>query len=212
MGILWHSMGWERGWNSLPLDRQGEAHTVVGHVEDGVIFLQENISQDPEGLPVLRGQVGDLDAQGAVAIALQEGTEGGQRLQKGTGGAWLLPSSWNCQHGSHTDHTWVSHGSYMDNVWITYGSHMDHTWITHRSYMDYTRIPAWISMDHTEITYRSHVEHTWITHGSRWIPAWIPRGSHTDHTWIPRGSHTDPTQIPHGSQHESHMDSTLIPA
>lgn len=54
----------------VPLGRQGEAHAVVGHVKDGVIFPEENVSQDPEGLPVQGGQVGDLDAQGAVAIAL----------------------------------------------------------------------------------------------------------------------------------------------
>lgn len=201
MGILWHSMGWERGWNSLPLDRQGEAHTVVGHVEDGVIFLQENISQDPEGLPVLRGQVGDLDAQGAVAIALQEGTQGGQRLQKGTGGAWLLPLSWNCQHGSHTDHTWVSHGSYMDNVWITYGSHMDHTQILHGLHTDPSVDLNGSHMDHIQIPRGTHMDHTWIPMDPSMDPTWIPHGSHVDHTQILHRSHTDPsmnpTWIPH---------------
>lgn len=196
MGILWHSMGWERGWNSLPLDRQGEAHTVVGHVEDGVIFLQENISQDPEGLPVLRGQVGDLDAQGAVAIALQEGTEGGQRLQKGTGGAWLLPSSWNCQHGSHTDHTWISHGSYMDNIWLTYGSHMDHTQILHGLHTDPSVDLNGSHRDHIQIPCGTHMDHTWIPMDPSMDPTWIPHGSHMDPTWITHRSYTDPTRIP----------------
>lgn len=71
-------------WISLPppLRRWGEADTVVRHVEDGVILLEEDVTQNPERLPVLGGQVGGLDPKGAVTIALQGGITGSQGLGK----------------------------------------------------------------------------------------------------------------------------------
>lgn len=65
-------------WISLPppLRRWGEADAVFRHVEDGVILLEEDVTQNPERLPVLGAQVGGLDAKGAVTIALQRGNNG----------------------------------------------------------------------------------------------------------------------------------------
>lgn len=52
----------------------GEAHLVVAHVVDGVVGPQEDVAEDPQRLPVLGGQVGGLDPDGAVAaVALVGG-------------------------------------------------------------------------------------------------------------------------------------------
>lgn len=52
------------------LDGSGEAHPVIAHVEDGVVRPEEDIPEDPDGLAILRGQIGGLKAHHAVAILL----------------------------------------------------------------------------------------------------------------------------------------------
>lgn len=53
------------------LGREGKAHPIVGHVIDRVIFLEEDIPQNPEGLPTAGGAVRWPQFQPAVAIVLK---------------------------------------------------------------------------------------------------------------------------------------------
>ena len=48
------------------LPREGKTHPV-----DSVIFPEEDISQNPQGLSIGGGQVSDFNPEGAVAIVLQ---------------------------------------------------------------------------------------------------------------------------------------------
>lgn len=59
------------GDSCLSLGRVGKAHPVAGHVVDRVIFLEEDISQNPQGLPIGGGQVSGLNSKPAVAIVLK---------------------------------------------------------------------------------------------------------------------------------------------
>ena len=53
------------------LGGEGKAHPTVGHIIDRVILLEEDVSQNPQGLPIGGGQVSGLDPQPAVAIVLR---------------------------------------------------------------------------------------------------------------------------------------------
>lgn len=57
-------------WGGDRSDGSAEAHTVVGAVIDRVVLPQEDITKDPQGLSVLRGQVCGADAHHAVLVAV----------------------------------------------------------------------------------------------------------------------------------------------
>lgn len=52
------------------LDSWSKADTVVGTVIDGVVHSEEHISKDPEGLAILRRQVGGGDAHWTVLVSI----------------------------------------------------------------------------------------------------------------------------------------------
>lgn len=81
------------------LGERSEAHPVVGHVEDGVVGPEEDISEDPQWLAILGGHVGGLESQHALAVCLLN-TER-EYLFICTGVTWarsLALSSWQ-RHG-----------------------------------------------------------------------------------------------------------------
>ena len=56
----------------LSLGSSGKAHAVVGAVIHRVVRPEEYISQNPQGLSILRGQVGGGDANAAsISILVQ---------------------------------------------------------------------------------------------------------------------------------------------
>lgn len=59
------------GGGGPSLGREGKAHPVVGHVEDRVILLEEDVSQNPQGLPSGGGEVSGLNSKPAVAVVLK---------------------------------------------------------------------------------------------------------------------------------------------
>lgn len=73
LGIVVFSLNLKAG---LSLDRSCEAHTVVGAVVHRVVLPEEYISQNPQGLSILRGQVGGGDANtAAIAVLGQKNTK-----------------------------------------------------------------------------------------------------------------------------------------